>query len=328
MDRPVLPRIDPVPDHVRRPLWSVMITTYNRVEFLAATLKGVLDQAPGRETMQIEVVDNSSTGAVENFVRQIAGPRIHVQRFQARMSLSAAMTLCLQRAQGHYVHVLHDDDAVRPGFYAKLQDGLAQDARIGAAFCRHVFIDERDREVKVSHQERGSAGVLDGWLEQLAISNRIQMPSIVVKRAAYETLGGFCGALRHTADWEMWRRIASRYAFWYEPEVLAMYRVHPGSDTSQLQRSGGDIADVRKSLAIARHYLPAEKQAEWSSKARAYWAQFAVKTARQMLARGDYPAAANQILQALRTDPASLKPALRLLKAHFTAAHHSKSEEK
>jgi glycosyltransferase involved in cell wall biosynthesis len=46
---------------IARPLWSVMIPTYNCAHFLRRTLESVLDQDPGPDFMQIEVVDDCST---------------------------------------------------------------------------------------------------------------------------------------------------------------------------------------------------------------------------------------------------------------------------
>lgn len=53
--------IDAVPDGVRRPLWSVMIPTYNCADYLKETLASVLTQDPCTGLMQIEVVDDCST---------------------------------------------------------------------------------------------------------------------------------------------------------------------------------------------------------------------------------------------------------------------------
>src|SRR5262249_49179546 len=52
--------IPPVPDGIARPLWSVMIPTFNCASYLRETLRSVLTQDPGRDVMQIEVVDDCS----------------------------------------------------------------------------------------------------------------------------------------------------------------------------------------------------------------------------------------------------------------------------
>ena len=53
--------LPPVPERASRPLWSVMIPTYNCAKYLRETLASVLAQDPGAEVMQIEVVDDRST---------------------------------------------------------------------------------------------------------------------------------------------------------------------------------------------------------------------------------------------------------------------------
>ncbi|MBK8553003.1 MAG: glycosyltransferase [Ignavibacteria bacterium] len=54
--------INPIPDRVKRPLWSVMIPTFNPKEhFIIQAINSVLVQDPGQEKMQIEVVDDCSS---------------------------------------------------------------------------------------------------------------------------------------------------------------------------------------------------------------------------------------------------------------------------
>lgn len=57
------PEISVLPQHVSRPLWSVMIPVYNCSKYLAENIRSVLAQDPGPELMQIEIVDDFSTDA-------------------------------------------------------------------------------------------------------------------------------------------------------------------------------------------------------------------------------------------------------------------------
>ena len=71
------PIIKPLESGITRPVWSVMIPTYNCSKYLKQALESVLIQDPGIEKMQIEVVDDDSTDAnVEELVNTIGKGRV------------------------------------------------------------------------------------------------------------------------------------------------------------------------------------------------------------------------------------------------------------
>ena len=294
-------QIDPIPEGVHRPIWSVMIPTYNRTKYLEEVLRSVLEQAPEPELMQIEVIDNCSTEAdPEAVVRRIGQGRVSFFKQSKNLGLKGNLITCIERSRGHLVHILHDDDAVLPEFYSKLQAAFEQEPTIGAAFCRWMEVDETSRHRYIAPLKRNTPGILSNWLERIAVGNQIQAPAIVVRRSVYEALGAFHPKLEHTVDWEMWKRIAAHYPVWYEPQALAHYRVHSSSDTSDLIRSGANIVDTRKAIEISHSYLPTQIAGKLSSRARESCALYALKIARRALVRGDQKAGVNQIREALK----------------------------
>ena len=52
-------------------------------------------------------------------------------------------------------------------------------------------MDEKGCERDLSLLERETPGVIPNWIERIAVTQRIECPSIVVKREVYEKLGGF-----------------------------------------------------------------------------------------------------------------------------------------
>ena len=121
---------------------------------------------------------------------------------------------------------------------------------VGAAFCRHVFMDGEGKASHPSELERPTAGVLDGWPGLICRTQRIQCPSIIVRREVYERLGGYRTDLCYALDWEMWNRIAAHYSVWYEPEPLACYRIHATNETARLKCTNRDIADILRAVGI------------------------------------------------------------------------------
>lgn len=295
------PSIELVSQEVHRPLWSVMIPTYNRTKYLEQTLKSVLEQAPGSDIMQIEVIDNCSTEAdPEAVVRRISQNRVSFYKQPKNVGSIANFTTCIKRARGHLVHILHDDDLVLPGFYSHLQSAF-EGPTIGAAFCRYAHVDESNRQQYLPVLERTTPGIVSNWLERIAVRQLIQPPAIVVRRSVYEKLGGFHPELLYTTDWEMWKRIAAHYQVWYEPKTLAYYRIHSSSTTSDLIRSGKNVVDIRNAIEISRAYLPNSIADKLSDKATEDCALFnALGAAYETLSRGDTVTTIVQIREALK----------------------------
>src|SRR4029077_19565705 len=52
---------------------------------------------------------------------------------------------------------------------------------------------------------------------------------VLIPRAVFEAVGGFDPRLSTSADWDLYYRIASRWAIGFVPEVLLQYRRHAGS---------------------------------------------------------------------------------------------------
>jgi glycosyltransferase involved in cell wall biosynthesis len=291
-----------VPEGTARPLWSVMIPTYNCATYLRETLASVLAQDPGRDDMHIEVVDDHSTvDDPEAVVAELGRGRVEFFRQPRNVGHVANFNTCLRRSRGRLVHLLHGDDLVSPGFYARMGRLFERHPDIGAAFCRHTVVDEHGNVLRISPLERPDSGVLQQWLERIASELPLQPPSIAAQREVYERLGGFdrrmlsCGE-----DWEMWVRISAHYPVAYEPEPLAVYRDNPSSLTKRSVRSGQNIRDVRQATHIVRSYLPRPLARIAARRASESWATWALWWAERLIASGDMAAAVAQIREGLR----------------------------
>jgi glycosyltransferase involved in cell wall biosynthesis len=277
-----------------------MIPTFNCARYLGETLESVLRQDPGPEQMQIEVVDDHSSDDPRAVVDELGRDRIGFLRQESNVGTTRNFATALARSRGVIVHLLHGDDCVEPGFYARMQQAFEREPGLGAAFCRHVFIDAQGHRLGVSELEQPVSGILDNALERLASEQRIMTPSIVVRREVYEALGGFDDRLRCSEDWEMWVRIAARYPVWYETEPLAGYRMHIDSNTGRHLRSAEDMSYTRLAIEIFSAYLPPERAATIVRTARETYAFSALGTAKSLLEQRDFAGARSQVLEALR----------------------------
>jgi len=257
------------PGQAARPTISVVIPTYEPERFLVDAIRSVLAQDPGAAAMQIAIVDDGSkrVNAADLLAEVAPAGRIEYYDRNDNIGLAGNWNRAIALARGKFVHILHQDDTVRDGFYTQLLAGLEKSDRIGMAFCRHAFIDASDRIQRISHREQRSAGVLPRWLDLIAVTQRIQCPAAIVRRDVYETLGGFRADLRFALDWEMWVRIASRYDVWYEPQLLANYRRHDSAETARLQAAGRTTTDMVAAIEVFAAHLPETRRDRLKQKA-------------------------------------------------------------
>lgn len=273
------PVIHPVEGSAPRPLWSVMIPAYNCYATLAETINSVLMQAPAKEVMQIEVVDDGSTdGDVKSLVEQLGKGRVDYFRQEQNVGSLANFETCLNRAKGQLVHLLHGDDKVRNGYYKKIESLFEKYPESGAAFCRYATIDGEskilwDHGIEMSHD-----GILDNWLYKIGSHQRLQYCTITVKREVYEKLGGFYG-VTYGEDWEMWVRIAAHYNVAYTPEILAEYRVHSNSISHRSYLSAKHVQEMYWVINSIQKWLPENTKRHLHKEARKFYAIYAMDIA-------------------------------------------------
>ncbi len=255
------PEILPVSKTEGRPLFSVMIPSYNCIQYLKQTLESVLAQDPGKDLMQIEVVDDCSTdGDVAALVKDVGKGRVtFFQQRQNRGSLRNFET-CLNRANGLYVHLLHGDDLVKQGFYNEVKSLFNKYPEAGSAITNFNWVNENEIQSPCTLDLLPTPGIIDNWLYKIASRQWVQPPAVVVKRSVYEKLGGFF-AVHYGEDWEMWIRIASQYEVAYSPRCLATYRGgHSSNISTRSILSGENFRDLSTVIDIVQDYLPSSKK--------------------------------------------------------------------
>lgn len=298
---PYRPSILPVKSGVERPLWSVMISTYNSAEYLRDTLKSVLAQDPGVDKMQIVVVDNHSTeddpAAV---VEELGSGRVEFYRQPHNIGIRDNFQTCFELSRGKLIHLLCSDDCIKEGFYEKMAQPFHRHPELGAAFCRSILINKHNQCQSLSDFEIPASGILPkNWLHRIAEICSISVPSLtVVRREVYENLGGFDCRCGISADWEMWVRIFAHYPMWFEAEPLAMWRIH--LDASKHKASDVLIQDNSNHVeTIFDSYLSRKTNTNVAASAKQNCAFLALESAEILIQKDNISGAMVQIKTAL-----------------------------
>lgn len=300
------PAIPPIADPEKPgPFWTVVIPVYNRTNYLLESLASVLVQWSGAENMEIIVVDNASTPSLFDLVNSIGGGIIHYYQHQQNIGAARNYNAGIALSRGKWVHVLHDDDCVFLGFYSRLQKSLENcPDSVGVACTGFEYFNEKGEtittgEILSFYTERG---IMQDWLPRIGICGLVTVPAVVIRRTTHERLGGYHPELTEIAEWEIFKRYASFYDWWYEPGILARYREHTQKLTPQNWVSGQLAEVIRRAIEISETYLPVEQQAEITAKARRHNFNYCLKRAAIPLKAGNLTGALRVLQEAAKID--------------------------
>jgi glycosyltransferase involved in cell wall biosynthesis len=212
---------------------SVVIPVYNQGAHLERAVDAFLAQR--RPPDEIIIVDDASTDDTPARLARIAGGhrQVRVMGRSRNGGPNAAIGDGLAQAAGRFVTAAAADDIVLPGFLERSVAALT--AHPDAALC---FSDpgELIGDTGVARDHALGIGSEATYFapQELARLMRLNMFSIssntvVYRREALLAVGGFRRELAWHADWFANLVLGFRHGACYVPEVLARFRVQPGS---------------------------------------------------------------------------------------------------
>jgi GT2 family glycosyltransferase len=298
-----LPVIEPT-EVVDRPFWSVMVPSYNSADLLARTLESVLAQDPGPDRMQIEVVDDaSSEPGVAEVVERVGGGRVGLFVQPCNVGAPANFTTCVRRSAGEWVHILHSDDLVCPGFYDRYQAQIAACPDAVLVTGPTLNVDAEEQPLNLTDEVATAGGYVTDAAVSILAANPVRFVSAVVPRRAYQAVGGFHPDLPYTNDWEMWTRLATFGPVAWVDEPLGWYRIHDTSDSRRQHATTAYLDDCLWTVDLAVDRLPADRQAEGRQAGRRSVAGFALHVGGQLAEEGAGRLAMANAARAVQIDP-------------------------
>lgn len=218
-------------------LISVILPFRNAGETVDAALCGLL----ARDTCDLEVlaIDDGSLDSGPERVRSWAQRDARVRLFQASQSgLVGALQTGFQRAAGGLIARMDADDLCHPLRLEKQRDHLNAHPEV-ALVGSQVEVTAADGEpgeglVRYVAWQNGLITPEDHRRE-LFVESPLCHPSVMLRREAFEQVGGY----RDTGgpeDYDLWLRLdAARFRMSKLPEVLLTWRHRSGRATSTLR---------------------------------------------------------------------------------------------
>ncbi len=217
------------------PVISIIIPTYNRNHIVGRAIKSVIKQT--FKKFEIIVVDDCSTDKTEHIIKEISkiDSRVKYVRTEKNIGGAATRNRGVSESQGKYIAFLDDDDEALPEWLEKSIEKISTlPESWGLLCCRWYQKSEFTRVVYES-----AVYMKDGYIYEELLRGH-DPPSgtsgSVVKRAAYDYVGGFDESLHGFQDYDFFFSLARKWTFHYLQIPLIYFYIHPGSRISDTNR--------------------------------------------------------------------------------------------
>jgi glycosyltransferase involved in cell wall biosynthesis len=124
--------------------FSLVITTYNRLELLKRAIACGLNQTVPCEVV---VADDASTDGTEAYVRSL-GDRVVYHRNSHNLNHAATVNQGVAAASGEWVKFLDDDDDLAPDCIETMTAAIAQHPQAVLCSCQAIQVDEQGTELR------------------------------------------------------------------------------------------------------------------------------------------------------------------------------------
>ncbi len=205
------------------PTVSVLMTAYNRADFIAQGMGSVL--ASDFTDLELIVVDDGSSDDTVAVAQGIAAGDSRVRVFRNPQNLGdyPNRNHAASLARGKYLKYVDSDDMIYPWGLGAFVRCMEQFPDAGFGLSAHAE-HHRPHPVRLSP--------LEAYREEFGGGRELfgRAPgSSIILRAAFEAVGGFSG-MRQLGDMEFWLKIGARFPLVTLPPALVWDRVHGGQE--------------------------------------------------------------------------------------------------
>lgn len=206
------------------PKVSVIMPAYNAEKYIKEAIDSILSQT--FQDFEFIILNDCSQDDTENIILSYQDDRIVYLRNEKNMGVAATLNRGLVVAKGEYIARMDSDDISLPDRLAKQAaylDSHPDVAILGTALER--FGEDIPAQLRSFSSDPQQMKIA------LFFSCGLAHPTIMMRAAVIQSLGGYDLAYEGLEDYELWCRVTRQHQVTALPEVLFRYRVHAGQVT-------------------------------------------------------------------------------------------------
>jgi glycosyltransferase involved in cell wall biosynthesis len=186
-------------------LFSIVIPTYNRADFIGKTVQSVIRQS--YSNWELVIIDDGSTDNTEEVVKTINNPRIRYSKVE-NGERGRARNIGSQKSSGDYIYFLDSDDLLYPDHLFTAYEHI-KEKQPELLWLPYEQVNKDGKVLRPHHPLKGT--VLDTLISE---GNFMSCHGVFLRKdIASDFQFNEDRELAGSEDMELWLRLASRYPF-------------------------------------------------------------------------------------------------------------------
>jgi glycosyltransferase involved in cell wall biosynthesis len=283
------------------PTVSVLMPVYNAEPYLAEAVESIQGQTFA--DFEFLIVDDGSRDRSRDLLERYAASDVRLRlTSRPNTGYTVALNELLRSANGEFVARMDADDVALPQRLARQVDYLQAHHDVVCVGSAVHLIDAAGRFLRDGHPGMDHEAI---QRRALAGDCPLNHPSVMLRRAAVEAVGGYRAEFEPAEDLDLWLRLGEVGRLTNLPEVLMKYRQYARSFIDQHQRRQLERSAAAVLEACRRRGIPPQAVAlrPWRPTDRRSRMHTYVGYGRRGLERGDYRMALHYGLQAVAQMP-------------------------
>jgi glycosyltransferase involved in cell wall biosynthesis len=236
-----------------KPKVSIIITTYNRIQYLPQAIESCLNQT--LKNIQIIIMDDGSTDKrVQEMILDYQKKYSNIESYRPSRNLNNIAILwnqALDKAKGEYICLLDDDNAKKPEFCQEMSQWLDEHQDYYAVACFATVVQDRlDNVTGIFDMPKHLTENIINQRKLIDKDNHVDSGCVMFRKSLIDRIGYFDERLLTNEDWDFMRRIIyeTPLGFGVIQKELTLYRWHGKNRLNIRDQIGKGDAYYRKSL--------------------------------------------------------------------------------
>ncbi|MBD2595685.1 CHAT domain-containing protein [Nostoc spongiaeforme FACHB-130] len=227
-----------------QPVISIIITVYNRANYLKLAIESVLSQT--RPDFELLIWDDGSTDHSLAIAREYEqrDRRVRVIASQDNLGVAKALKAAIAQSRGKYIGWLDSDDLLAPTALAQTAAVLDAKPNIGWVYTDYLDIDENNTILSYGYR------CLVPYSREELLNRFMTFHFRLIRREVLELAGGIDETLATVEDYDLCLRLSEVAEVEHIYQPLYYYRTHP--ETLSQQRRQEQIKKAQLAIIKAQ----------------------------------------------------------------------------